>query len=117
MGYVDDFLDTVKAKFIEMFHDSLKGGIDNLTQQNYSDFYEQYKRIQKFYKTRYKLIKKPKQWNETVQGAQHEKYKYNDNNKKTKDKDDKDNDNDSDAPISKDSKTKSFGKKWGKKQS
>ena len=95
--YVDDFLDTVKAKFIEMFNDSLKGGLDNLSQQNYSAFYEQYKRIQKYYKTVYRSKKKPKRWNQTVQGAQHQKYKYNDNNKKTKDKDDKDADDD-DAP-------------------
>merc|ERR1712113_822332 len=45
--YVDDFLETVKDEFIKMFNDTLKGGIMNLTQQNYHKFYIQYKRIKK----------------------------------------------------------------------
>eukprot|EP00483_Globobulimina_turgida_P005870 UN05880 len=73
--YVDDLLQTLKNEFIKMFNQSLKGGICNLSQQNYSQFYFQFKRIQKYYKTRYKSDKRPKKWHETLQGQQHEKYK------------------------------------------
>merc|ERR1712129_370869 len=97
-----------------LFADALHGGIDRLAAQDYSHFFEQYKRIQKYYKTQYRAQKKPKRWNQTVQGAQHQKYKYNDSNKKTKDKADNDTDDADDAPKP---KVKNFGKKWGKKQS
>ena len=84
--YVDDFLETVKNEFIKMFSDSLKGGIINLTQPNYSQFRIQYKRIQKYFKTHYRSSKKPKKWNETKAGREHQQFKYNDGNNKKKDK-------------------------------
>ena len=102
--YVDDFLQTVKNEFIKMFNDTLKGGIINLTQQDYTKFYIQYKRIQKYFKTQYKSKKSPKKWNQTIAGKQHQQFKYKDNNKKNKDKssnksaNDDDDDDESPAP-------------------
>eukprot|EP01083_Nonionella_stella_P287084 977182_1 len=88
MLYVDDFLQTVKNEFINMFKETLKNGILNLTQQDYTQFYLKYKRIQKYYKTQYKSSKlnAPKQWHQTKQGQKQQKYSYNHkkNNKNNK---------------------------------
>eukprot|EP01083_Nonionella_stella_P158343 515294_1 len=105
--YIDDYLETVKQKFIEMFQDTLTGGISNLTQQDYSAFYVQYKRIQKFYKTQYKSQKKPKKWNQTEKGQKHQQFKYDKHKKPSHSHNNKDDDDD--APTTK-SARKSVGK-------
>ncbi len=75
--YVDDFLEMVKREFVKMFAFSVKGGVSNLTQQDYSAFLAQYKRIQKYFQTN-RSSKAPKKWTETNRGKEHQRYKVQD---------------------------------------
>jgi len=114
--YVDDLLETIKKEFIKMFEDSLKEGIMKIAHTDYSTFYVQYKRIQKYYKTQYRSVKKPRKWSETTQGKQHSKYKIHDSHKDKKNKDKSSNkagetdDDDNNSP-SKPFAKKPFGRK------
>merc|ERR1719411_1960618 len=103
-----------------MFHDSLQGGITNLTARDYSCFYEQWRRIQKYYRTQRGRNKGPKDWAQTEHGQQHELYTVGGaNNKKNKNKSSSkantgDDDDDADAADGSRTRGITFGHKASK---
>eukprot|EP01084_Bolivina_argentea_P059581 108827_1 len=76
--HVDKFLKFVKDAFIKMYAKVLKGGIMNLSPQNYSKFYDEYKKIQKEFQTHISQ-KPPKRFPDTKIGKQHRTYSRNNN--------------------------------------
>ena len=81
--YVDAFLEMVNREFVKMFAYSLEGGVSNLTQQDYSAFYAQYKRIQKYFESN-RSSKAPKKWTETNRGREHQRYTVQDKKQSAK---------------------------------
>lgn len=86
--FVDEFLEMVNREFIRMFAASLEGGVSNLTQQDYTEFYAKYQRIEEYFKrNRSSNRKAPKTFANTKRGREHQKYRVQD--KKSRDKETK----------------------------